>query len=181
MQLTCHRHIFMSLILYEVLQISVIQSDIRALPRIDYGAQMCRHFQPALVSKMALKSVGTLVLRNQFSTGLKYQLEFPWNFLSLPKSRLNFPCFSHYDKASLISNNKTNCDCNIFQCENLNDAEHMTWVIINHVAELIELSHEPPVQDFISAIHRNSAASGLFIQAINSRCENVTRVSLTFP
>ncbi len=53
----------------------------------------------------------------------------------------------------------------------------MTWVIINHVAELIELSHEPPVQDFISAIHRNSAASGLFIQAINSRCENVTRVS----
>ncbi len=31
------------LILYEVLKISVIQSDIRALPRIDYGAPMCRH------------------------------------------------------------------------------------------------------------------------------------------
>ena len=25
----------------------------------------------------------------------------------------------------------------------------MTWVIINHVGDLIELSHEPPVQDFI--------------------------------
>ncbi len=28
-----------------------------------------------------------------------------------------------------------------------------------------------------SAIHRNSAASGLFIQAINSRCENLNHVS----
>ena len=63
-----------------------------------------------------------------------------------------------------------------FQCENLNDAEHMTWVIINHVNDLIHLSQEPPVQDFISAIHRNSAASGLFIQAIHSRCENLSNV-----
>ena len=87
----------------------------------------------------------------------------------------------------------------------------MTWVIINHVGDLIELSHEPPVQDFIrfvclrmislqkenyitanriwynminflltfSAIHRNSAASGLFIQAINSRFENLNKVKLS--
>ncbi|CAH1783183.1 unnamed protein product [Owenia fusiformis] len=64
------------------------------------------------------------------------------------------------------------CD---YVCENLSDAEHMTWGIINHVNEIIELSYEPPVQDFISAIHRNPAASGLFIQAIHSRCENMTR------
>ena len=32
-----------------ILKISVIQSDIRALLRIDYGAPMCRHCQPALV------------------------------------------------------------------------------------------------------------------------------------
>ncbi len=36
-------------ILYEVPKISVIQSDIRALRRIDYGAAMCWHFQPASV------------------------------------------------------------------------------------------------------------------------------------
>lgn len=42
--------------------------------------------------------------------------------------------------------------------------------------DLINLSHEPPVQDFISAVHRNSAASGLFIQAIQSRCDNLTTV-----
>ncbi|XP_040191278.1 huntingtin isoform X2 [Rana temporaria] len=62
------------------------------------------------------------------------------------------------------------CD---YVCQNLHDSEHLTWLIVNHVQDLINLSHEPPVQDFISAIHRNSAASGLFIQAINSRCENL--------
>uniref|UniRef100_A0A8D0L1P4 Huntingtin n=1 Tax=Sphenodon punctatus TaxID=8508 RepID=A0A8D0L1P4_SPHPU len=62
------------------------------------------------------------------------------------------------------------CD---YVCQNLHDSEHLTWLIVNHVQDLINLSHEPPVQDFISAIHRNSAASGLFIQAIQSRCENL--------
>ncbi|XP_031196973.1 huntingtin isoform X2 [Mastomys coucha] len=63
------------------------------------------------------------------------------------------------------------CD---YVCQNLHDSEHLTWLIVNHIQDLISLSHEPPVQDFISAIHRNSAASGLFIQAIQSRCENLT-------
>ncbi|XP_036790017.1 huntingtin isoform X6 [Oncorhynchus mykiss] len=63
------------------------------------------------------------------------------------------------------------CD---YVCQNLHDSEHLTWLIVNHVRDLIDLSHEPPVQDFISAVHRNSAASGLFIQAIQSRCDNLT-------
>uniref|UniRef100_G3Q318 Huntingtin n=1 Tax=Gasterosteus aculeatus aculeatus TaxID=481459 RepID=G3Q318_GASAC len=62
------------------------------------------------------------------------------------------------------------CD---YVCQNLHDSEHLTWLIVNHVRDLISLSHEPPVQDFISAVHRNSAASGLFIQAIQSRCDNL--------
>ncbi|XP_066534470.1 huntingtin isoform X2 [Hoplias malabaricus] len=62
------------------------------------------------------------------------------------------------------------CD---YVCQNLHDSEHLTWLTVNHVRDLISLSHEPPVQDFISAVHRNSAASGLFIQAIQSRCENL--------
>ncbi|KAL8207662.1 UNVERIFIED_CONTAM: hypothetical protein K2H54_060432 [Gekko kuhli] len=66
------------------------------------------------------------------------------------------------------------CD---YVCQNLHDSEHLTWLIVNHVQDLISLSHEPPVQDFISAVHRNAAASGLFIQAIQSRCENFTAVS----
>ncbi|XP_069488154.1 huntingtin isoform X2 [Ambystoma mexicanum] len=62
------------------------------------------------------------------------------------------------------------CD---YVCQNLHDSEHLTWLIVNHVQDLINVSHEPPVQDFISAIHRNAAASGLFIQAIQSRCDNL--------
>lgn len=64
------------------------------------------------------------------------------------------------------------CD---YVCENLNDAEQMTWLIVNYVNDLIQLSSETPVQDFIGAIHRNPAASGLFIQAIHARCENLTK------
>ncbi|XP_023593769.1 huntingtin, partial [Trichechus manatus latirostris] len=63
------------------------------------------------------------------------------------------------------------CD---YVCQNLHDSEHLTWLIVNHIQDLISLSQEPPVQDFISAVHRNSAASGLFIQAIQSRCENLS-------
>ncbi|KAJ8000512.1 hypothetical protein DPEC_G00180890 [Dallia pectoralis] len=63
------------------------------------------------------------------------------------------------------------CD---YVCQNLHDSEHLTWLIVNHVRDLINLSHEPPVQDFISAVHRNSAASGLFIQAIQSRCDDLS-------
>uniref|UniRef100_A0A8D2ABU0 Huntingtin n=1 Tax=Sus scrofa TaxID=9823 RepID=A0A8D2ABU0_PIG len=63
------------------------------------------------------------------------------------------------------------CD---YVCQNLHDSEHLTWLIVNHIQDLIHLSHEPPVQDFISAVHRNAAASGLFIQAIQSRCENLS-------
>ncbi|XP_005093645.2 huntingtin [Aplysia californica] len=67
------------------------------------------------------------------------------------------------------------CD---YVCENLSDAEHMTWLIINHVSDLILLSQESPVQDFIGAIHRNPAASSLFIQAIHARGDSITKPHL---
>ena len=61
------------------------------------------------------------------------------------------------------------CD---FVCENMNDAEHLTWLIVYNINEIIKLCHESPIAEFISTIHRNSASSGLFIQAINARCED---------
>ncbi|XP_036183442.1 huntingtin isoform X2 [Myotis myotis] len=63
------------------------------------------------------------------------------------------------------------CD---YVCQNLHDSEHLTWLVVNHIQDLVSLSHEPPVQDFVSAVHRNSAASGLFLQAIQSRCESLS-------
>ncbi|XP_059532788.1 huntingtin isoform X1 [Myotis daubentonii] len=63
------------------------------------------------------------------------------------------------------------CD---YVCQNLHDSEHLTWLVVNHIQDLISLSHEPPVQDFVSAVHRNPAASGLFLQAVQSRCESLS-------
>lgn len=40
----------------------------------------------------------------------------------------------------------------LFQCENLNDAEQLTWLVINHVGDLIELVQESPVLDFVRYI-----------------------------
>ncbi|XP_060044468.1 huntingtin isoform X2 [Erinaceus europaeus] len=58
------------------------------------------------------------------------------------------------------------CD---YVCQNLHDSEHLTWLVVNHVRDLIGLAQEPPVQDFLSAVHRSSAASGLFLQAVQAR------------
>ncbi|XP_053209649.1 huntingtin-like [Panonychus citri] len=61
------------------------------------------------------------------------------------------------------------CD---FVCENMNDVEQLTWLIINNIYEIIRWSYELPIRDFIHAVHRNQASSGLFLQAVAARCEN---------
>ena len=61
------------LILYEVPKFSVLQSDIRA-PEEN---RLRSTDVPALPASLGLKSAGTSVLRNRFSAGLEYQLEFP--------------------------------------------------------------------------------------------------------
>lgn len=38
------------------------------------------------------------------------------------------------------------CD---YVMENLHDAEHLTWLIVNHVNDLIEHIHEAPVRDLM--------------------------------
>ncbi len=81
------------LILYEVLKISVIQSDIGATAENRFTEHQCAgtssqprfrieyHIGKLSMGKTALKSAGTVgstsVLHNRFSAGLEYQLEFP--------------------------------------------------------------------------------------------------------
>ena len=36
-----------------------------------------------------------------------------------------------------------------FQIERGSDVERLTWIIINHVNDVIALSSEPPIQDFV--------------------------------
>lgn len=59
----------------------------------------------------------------------------------------------------------------------MNDVEHITWLIIHHINDIIRWSHETPVAEFIHTVHGNSASSGIFIQAINSNFNNLNSIS----
>lgn len=59
----------------------------------------------------------------------------------------------------------------------MNDVEHITWLIIHHINDIIRWSHEMPITEFINAVHGNSASSGIFIQAINSGFNNLASIS----
>lgn len=65
-----------------------------------------------------------------------------------------------------------------FVTVSMNDVEHITWLIIHHINDIIRWSHEMPITEFISAVHGNSASSGIFIQAINTGYNNLTSISL---
>jgi len=60
----------------------------------------------------------------------------------------------------------------------MNDVEHITWLIIHHINDIVRWSHEMPIMEFINAVHGNSASSGIFIQAINSGFNDLTSISL---
>lgn len=67
------------------------------------------------------------------------------------------------------------CD---YVCENINDAEPLTWLLVNHIEETIHLATEPPVRELVAvAVHRNSSASGLLIQAIATKCLDLSKPS----
>lgn len=65
------------------------------------------------------------------------------------------------------------CD---FVCENMNDVEHLTWLIVNNIYDIIRWSYELPIRDFIHVVHRNQASSGLFLQAVAARCDNFKEI-----
>lgn len=59
----------------------------------------------------------------------------------------------------------------------MDDVEHITWLIIHHINDIIRWSHEMPIAEFISAIHGTSASSGIFIQAIDTNTNDLTSFS----
>uniref|UniRef100_A0A0C9Q4L0 Htt_0 protein n=1 Tax=Fopius arisanus TaxID=64838 RepID=A0A0C9Q4L0_9HYME len=63
-------------------------------------------------------------------------------------------------------------------CENMNDTESLTWLVMNHIEETMNLVNEPPVRELGTAtVHRKPAASGLLIQAIAARCLDLSKPS----
>lgn len=50
------------------------------------------------------------------------------------------------------------------------DAEQLTWLMMNHVHSIVRWSDEPPVKDLIHSIYKKPSPSALFIQSLNTRC-----------
>lgn len=57
------------------------------------------------------------------------------------------------------------------------DGEQLSWMLVNNIELLVNLCDEAPVFELISSVHRSSAASGLVIQAIATKCAENTDVS----
>ena len=64
-------------------------------------------------------------------------------------------------------------------CDSMNktatssDVEHITWLVVNYIEQIVENIRENPVQDFVMSIHATSApTSGLLLQAIRSKLSN---------
>lgn len=50
------------------------------------------------------------------------------------------------------------------------NAEQLTWLLMNHIHSIVRWSDEPPVKDLIHSIYKNPSPSALFLQALNTRC-----------
>lgn len=59
----------------------------------------------------------------------------------------------------------------------MSDVEFVTWLTIHHINDIIRWAHEGPISEFISAVHRNSASSGIFIQAISISSANLDSIA----
>ena len=94
-----------------------------------------------------------------------------------PKSQTDKAVYSDYIHTEIVKRCSIFLLCD-FLSENLENVEYLSWIIINHLWEIINLCNESPVKDFIISIHRKSSSSGLFLQAVNSRSVEILSSSL---
>ncbi|RZC38340.1 huntingtin-like [Asbolus verrucosus] len=55
------------------------------------------------------------------------------------------------------------CD---YMSQDVFKSDQMAWFLGNHIAQIVSLSDEDPVSEFVSSIHRNSVASKLFVDSL---------------
>lgn len=59
------------------------------------------------------------------------------------------------------------CD---YICKNMNNMQSLTWLLVNNIEEIINLSNESPVRGLVTAaFHRNSVTSKLLVETISLR------------
>ncbi|XP_076067326.1 huntingtin isoform X2 [Oratosquilla oratoria] len=57
-----------------------------------------------------------------------------------------------------------------FVMRHMQEGEWLTWLVVQHISDVVMLHKEPPVASLLRTIHASSAASALLIQAIHARC-----------
>lgn len=58
----------------------------------------------------------------------------------------------------------------------MQEGEWLTWLVVQHISDVVLLHTEPPVHTLLQSIHSSPAASALLIQAIHARCDYVHKV-----
>ena len=64
-------------------------------------------------------------------------------------------CTSHPINQQIIKNAGLAMYCD-YVVENIHDAEHLTWLTVNHVNDIIDQLHEAPVHDFMRYFSNSS-------------------------
>ncbi|KAG7155913.1 Huntingtin-like [Homarus americanus] len=62
-----------------------------------------------------------------------------------------------------------------FVVRHMQEGEWLTWLVVQHISDVVILHMEPPIHSLIQSIHASPAASALLIQAIHARCEYVQK------
>ncbi|XP_050730332.1 huntingtin-like isoform X2 [Eriocheir sinensis] len=60
-----------------------------------------------------------------------------------------------------------------FVVRHMQEGEWLTWLVVQHISDVVLLHTEPPVHTLLQSIHSSPAASALLIQAIHARCDYV--------
>lgn len=55
----------------------------------------------------------------------------------------------------------------------MQEGEWLTWLVVQHISDVVLLHTEPPIHTLLQSIHSSQAASALLIQAIHARCDYV--------
>lgn len=104
-------------------------------------------------------------IKNQHKSKKKTKPEPLKEALMLPSAHIKHPTLNE----QLFRYLSMTIYCDYMTSRNqLDNTVGLTMILVNNLVELFELSaHESTVWDLLSTIHRNSAASCLFIQSIN--------------
>ncbi|ROT64935.1 Huntingtin [Penaeus vannamei] len=62
-----------------------------------------------------------------------------------------------------------------FVVRHMQEGEWLTWLVVQHISDVVILHKEPPISTLIQSIHSSPAASALLIQAIHARCDHVQK------